>query len=91
MTTIEGDTDRVPPTTDTGALFDTALTMAAAAKRGNVTAWAEAKSARHDPDALAFLNSVLLGVLIENDAVRRGVHPADVWAQLRRGGLDEFG
>ncbi|MFD1810797.1 hypothetical protein [Rhodococcus gannanensis] len=91
MTMIENDTDRMPPTTDTGALFDTALTMAAAAKRGNVTAWAEAKSARHDPDALAFLNSVLLGVLIENDAVRRGVHPADVWAQLRRGGLDEFG
>ncbi|MGW0041659.1 hypothetical protein [Rhodococcus sp. NPDC003348] len=79
------------PSTDTQALFETALEMASAAKRGNVTRWAEAKSARHDPDALAFLNSVLLGVLIENDAVRRGVHPTDVWARLRAGGLDEFG
>ena len=65
--------------------------MPAAAKRGNVTSWTQAKSARHDPDALAFLNSVLLGVLIENDAVRRGVHPTDVWERLRAGGLDEFG
>lgn len=78
-------------TTDTDALFEAALAMAAAAKRGNVTAWTQAKRGRHDPDALAFLNSVLLGVLIENDAVRRGVHPTDVWAQLRAGGLDEFG
>jgi hypothetical protein len=37
------------------------------------------------------MNSVLLGVLIENDAVRRGVHPADAWAQLRAGGLADFG
>ncbi|MFD4291633.1 hypothetical protein ACFWPA_19530 [Rhodococcus sp. NPDC058505] len=79
------------PASDAAALFETALEMASAAKRGNVARWAEVKSARHDPDALAFLNSVLLGVLIENDAVRRGVHPTDVWAQLRAGGLDEFG
>ncbi len=91
MTALMDDPSQALPHTDTRALFETALTMAAAAKRGNVTAWAEAKCARHDPDALAFLNSVLLGVLIENDAVRRGVHPADVWAQLRAGGLDEFG
>jgi hypothetical protein len=34
---------------------------------------------------------MMLGVLIENDAIRRGVHPADVWAQLRDRGIDEFG
>ncbi|MFE3292179.1 hypothetical protein [Rhodococcus sp. NPDC059234] len=79
------------PGTDTRALFETVLEMAASAKRGNVARWAEAKSARHDPDALAFLNSMLLGVLVENDAVRRGVHPTDVWGRLRAAGLDEFG
>ncbi|SEL24180.1 hypothetical protein [Rhodococcus maanshanensis] len=76
---------------ETSAMFDAVLEMAAAAKRGNVMRWTEAKTTQHQAEGLAFMNSVLLGVLIENDAVRRGVHPADAWAQLRAGGLADFG
>ncbi|MFL1592255.1 hypothetical protein NQ854_05080 [Rhodococcus ruber] len=77
-------------TTDS-KLFGSVLDMARAAKRGDVSGWLTAKSSTHRPEDVAYLSSVLLGVLIENDAVRRGIHPADVWCELRERGLDDFG
>ncbi|ATQ32067.1 hypothetical protein CS378_21780 [Rhodococcus ruber] len=79
-----------PRTTDS-KLFGSVLDMARAAKRGDVSGWLTAKSSTHRPEDVAYLSSVLLGVLIENDAVRRGIHPADVWRELRERGLDDFG
>ncbi|TXG92963.1 hypothetical protein DW322_21170 [Rhodococcus rhodnii] len=72
-------------------LFVHALTMAEAARRGDGTAWMQARAATRRCDDLAYLTSMLLGQLVENDAVRRGVHPADEWTRLRRAGIENFG
>ena len=72
-------------------LFQSVLDMAEAAKRQDISRWMAAKCGPRRPEDVAFLSSMMLGVLIENDAIRRGVHPADVWRQLRAQGLENFG
>lgn len=76
------------PTRD---LFHTALDMAQAAKAGNVSGWLAARYASGRAEDVTFLLSQMLGVLIENGAISRGVHPADAWRELREQGVDEFG
>lgn len=76
------------PTAD---LFGVVLDMAQAAKAGNVSGWLTAKYMAGNAENLAYLTSRMLGVLIENDAIRRGIHPADAWRGLRERGIDEFG
>ena len=75
----------------TRELFHTALDMAQAAKAGNVSGWLAARYESGRLEDVAFLLSQMLGVLIENGAVGRGVHPADAWRQLRERGVDDFG
>ncbi|MEU5840630.1 hypothetical protein [Rhodococcus sp. NPDC047139] len=75
----------------TQELFHTALDMAQAAKAGNVSGWLAARYQSGRLEDVAFLLSQMLGVLIENGAVSRGVHPADVWRELRDRGVDDFG
>ncbi|SUE16871.1 Uncharacterised protein [Rhodococcus gordoniae] len=75
----------------TRELFRTALDMAQAAKVGNVSGWLTARYESGRLEDVAFLLSQMLGVLIENGAVSRGVHPADAWRELREGGVDDFG
>ncbi|MGW0018749.1 hypothetical protein ACWDUD_10525 [Rhodococcus sp. NPDC003382] len=72
-------------------LFHAVLEMARNAKQQNASGWLRARYASEHTEDAAYLTSLMLGVLIENDAIRRGVHPADVWAQLRERGIDEFG
>lgn len=76
------------PSTD---LFHTALDMAQAAKVGNVSGWLAARYGCGNLEDVTFLMSQMLGVLIENGAIHRGVHPADAWSELREQGVDEFG
>jgi len=80
-----------PTDKPTDELFHAVLEMARNAKRQNTSGWLRARCATERAEDAAYLTSLMLGVLIENDAIRRGVHPADVWAQLRERGLDEFG
>lgn len=80
-----------PDITSGADLFATVLDMAQAAKSGNTAGWFAARLRGAALDDLVYLSTAMLGVLIENDAVRRGVHPADAWQELRRRGLDEFG
>lgn len=72
-------------------LFRSVLEMARTAKQQNTSGWLRARYESERAEDVAYLTSMMLGVLIENDAIRRGIHPADVWAQLRERGLDEFG
>ncbi|MEE2034351.1 hypothetical protein [Rhodococcus chondri] len=72
-------------------LFGVVLDMAQAAKAGNVSGWLTAKYTAGHAEDLAYLTSKMLGVLIENNAIRRGIHPADAWKGLRERGIDEFG
>ena len=72
-------------------LFRSVLEMARTAKQQNTSGWLRARYESEHAEDVAYLTSMMLGVLIENDAIRRGIHPADVWAQLRERGLDEFG
>ncbi|WP_226436379.1 hypothetical protein [Rhodococcus yananensis] len=84
--------DRDPAPDPSGAeLFRTVLDMAQAAKAGNSSGWLAARYRGASLDDLAYLSTAMLGVLIENEAVRRGVHPADAWRDLGRRGLDDFG
>ena len=85
---ITTETSVEAPTTD---LFHTALDMAQAAKVGNVSGWLAARYSCSNFEDVAFLMSQMLGVLIENGAIHRGVHPADAWSELREQGVDEFG
>ena len=91
MTSVREPGSREDRDTGSAELFGSVLDMARAAKRGDVSGWLTVKSGTHRPEDVAFLSSQMLGVQIENDAVRRGVHPADVWSELRRRGLDDFG
>lgn len=77
--------------TDMRELFHVALDMAQAAKTGNVSGWLAARSACRRTEDMTFLLSQMLGTLVENGAIREGVHPADVWGELRERGIDEFG
>lgn len=72
-------------------LFTSVLDMARAAKRKDVSSWLQARCSAHCAEDSAYLTSMLLGILIENDAIRSGVHPADAWQRLRQDGLDNFG
>lgn len=72
-------------------LFRTALDMAQAAKTGNVSGWLAARTECGRTEDMTYLLSQMLGVLIENVAIRDGVHPADRWCELRERGIDEFG
>lgn len=76
---------------DEATLFQSVLDMAEAAKRQDMSRWMAAKCSPRRPEDVAYLSSMMLGVLIENDAIRRGVHPADVWRELRTQGLENFG
>ncbi|WP_326601658.1 hypothetical protein [Rhodococcus sp. PD04] len=75
----------------TRELFHTALDMAQAAKAGNVSGWLAARYECGRVEDVAFVLSQMLGVLIENGAISRGVHPADAWRELRERGVDDFG
>ena len=80
-----------PVQAPTMELFHAALDMAQAAKAGNVSGWLASRYSCGRFDDVAFLMSQMLGVLIENCAIARGVHPADAWNELREQGVDEFG
>ncbi|MFZ2528845.1 MAG: hypothetical protein WAX14_14535 [Rhodococcus sp. (in: high G+C Gram-positive bacteria)] len=80
-----------PTVEPTDELFRSVLEMARTAKQQNISGWLRTRYESEHAEDIAYLTSMMLGVLIENDAIRRGVHPADVWAQLRERGLDEFG
>lgn len=72
-------------------LFPVALDLARAAKSGNISGWLSTRYEFGHLEDITFLLSQMVGVLVENDAIRRGVHPADRWAELHARGVDEFG
>ncbi|MGN5238795.1 MULTISPECIES: hypothetical protein [unclassified Rhodococcus (in: high G+C Gram-positive bacteria)] len=72
-------------------LFQTVLDMAQAAKSGNTSGWLAARYSGLALEDLAYTCTEMLGILIENNAIREGVHPADMWRRLRAAGVDEFG
>ncbi|QNG21151.1 hypothetical protein G4H71_05585 [Rhodococcus triatomae] len=69
-----------------GELFRCVLDMAEAARREDSTRWIQARCRTHRADDSAYLTSMLLGLMIESDALRQGVHPADAWQRIRRDG-----
>lgn len=72
-------------------LFRDVLDMARAAKTGNTSGWLAARYRGASVEDLAYLASAMLGVLVENDAIRRGIHPADAWQDVAGRGLADFG
>lgn len=72
-------------------LFQTVLDMAQAAKAGNTSGWLAARYGGLPLEDLAYTCTEMLGILIENNAIREGVHPADMWRRMRTAGVDEFG
>ncbi|NLU82530.1 hypothetical protein [Rhodococcus sp. HNM0569] len=71
--------------------FRCVLDMAEAARHEDSSAWMQARCRTRSADDSAYLSSMLLGLLVENEAVRRGEHPADAWHRLRTEGIDSFG
>ncbi|MFZ2174774.1 MAG: hypothetical protein WAW17_12215, partial [Rhodococcus sp. (in: high G+C Gram-positive bacteria)] len=67
-------------------LFKSVLDMAEAAKRRDSSHWMQLRCGTRRADDSAYLTSMLLGLLIENDAIRRGIHPTDAWRQLQQQG-----
>jgi hypothetical protein len=72
-------------------LFQAVLDMAQAAKAGNTSGWLAARYSGLPLEDLAYTCTEMLGILIENNAIREGVHPADMWRRLQTDGVDEFG
>ncbi|MFD6857071.1 hypothetical protein ACFWCF_06970 [Rhodococcus sp. NPDC060090] len=72
-------------------LFQAVLDMAQAAKAGNTSGWLAARYSGLPLEDLAYTCTEMLGILIENNAIREGVHPADMWRRVRTAGVDEFG
>ena len=72
-------------------LFQVVLDMAQAAKAGNTSGWLAARYSGLPLEDLAYTCTEMLGILIENNAIREGVHPADLWRRLQTDGVEEFG
>lgn len=90
-TAVDDTAGESAPGSPDAELFRTVLDMAQAAKTGNTSGWLAARYRGAALEDLTYLSTAMLGVLIENEAVRRGVHPADAWRELGQRGLDDFG
>lgn len=73
---------------ESAELFRCVLDMAEAARQQDSTRWIAARCRAHRSDDSAYLTSMLLGLMIESDAQRRGIHPTDAWRRIREEGID---
>ncbi|NLG55514.1 MAG: hypothetical protein GX542_07670 [Rhodococcus sp.] len=71
-------------------LFRCVLDMVEAARHQDSTRWIQARCRAHRSEDSAYLTSMLLGLMIESDALRRGIHPVDAWKQIRDGGIESL-